>query len=104
MVADTETILYDGMDLDPISRERFFMGVAQTPEVKDEKDEKVKVHSPFAIGVMIVRPGVPVNESNIDYYYSSYYPINIFPTHNIRKEKVTDGLYSPTNLYSEDES
>lgn len=101
MVADTETILYDGMDLDPISRERFFMGVAQTKEVKDEKDDKVKVHSPFAIGVMIVRPGVPVNESNIDYYYSSYYPINSQP---IRKEKVTDGLYSPTNLYSEDES
>nr|BAD66818.1 orf774 [Beta vulgaris subsp. vulgaris]CBJ20683.1 hypothetical protein [Beta vulgaris subsp. maritima] len=85
LVADTETILYDGMDLDPISRDKFFMGLDPTPF---DKDKKVEVHSPFAIGVMIVRPYVPVNESNIDYYYSSDYPDKIFPTHMERSTKL----------------
>ena len=72
LVADTETIIYDGKVFQPISRERDFEG---------------KVHSPFAIGVMIVRPCVPVKESNIDYYYSSDYPDRIFPTHKERSTR-----------------
>lgn len=47
----------------------------------------VEVHTPKAAGVMIVRPGVPVKDSNIDYYYSTDYTPVIYPTHKERQGK-----------------
>ncbi|KAL2942399.1 DNA polymerase [Bienertia sinuspersici] len=75
LVADTETILYKGEDLDPSS---------------SLEASSVEVHSPFAAGVMIVRLGVPVKDSIIECYYSTDYTPIIYPTHKERSTRVLD--------------
>ncbi|KAL2905157.1 DNA polymerase [Bienertia sinuspersici] len=55
LVADTETILHKGEDLDPSSNLEALA---------------VEVQSPFSAGVMIVRLGVRVKDNNTDYYYT----------------------------------
>ncbi|KAL2942373.1 DNA polymerase [Bienertia sinuspersici] len=77
LVADTETILYKGEDLDPSS------SLEASP---------VEVHSPFTASVMIVRPRVPVKDSIIDYYYSTDYTPIIYPTHKERSTRVLDDI------------
>ncbi|KAL2930263.1 DNA polymerase [Bienertia sinuspersici] len=52
----------------------------------------VEVHSPFAAGVMMVHLGVPVKNSNIDYYYSTYYTPIIYITQKESSTQVLDDL------------
>lgn len=79
LVADIETITLNtdkSSDLDE-SQKSF-------KEINDEID----LHYPYAAGVMIVRPYVPINDCNVDYYYSSDYPDNRFPTQKERSDML----------------
>ncbi|KAL2941235.1 DNA polymerase [Bienertia sinuspersici] len=49
-----------------------------------------RVHSPFAAGVMIVRPGVPLRTVILITTYSTDYTPIIYPTHKERSTRVLD--------------
>lgn len=81
--------MYDGSDLAPGSEElNHFLKVCDLDP--ESKNEVPQVNSPYAIGVMIVRPGKPVIKTNINTYHISYYPPSVFPFHLKRSTKLLD--------------
>lgn len=101
IVGDIETILYDGSDIKrEIEDDAFLDGSGESIEMEN------KVHSPYACGLMVVRPFSPGEDVakakkedflaqrapflhvNVDIYYSSDHPEIRFPSHFHRSVKL----------------